>query len=198
MIASDTAAASSALYILGHTAITALTEDSDAARIMNALYTPTLDAALSAHDWNFARLRAVLATLADAPAWGYDRQFQLPQSPFCLRELEVEDADEDAWDIETYISPGGAQYRVIVTDLTTVKIKYLARITDPTLWSSLFAEAFIGELAYGACYGLTRNDTLKETLRQEKERLWRLARGVDGQEGRPLKRLLSSSLTDVR
>lgn len=199
MPTSDTEVANEALTLLGETAITILTENSDRARALKRIYTPTLDEALRSHDWNFARMRANLGRLSDVPEFGYSFMYQLPQEPLCLRVLTTNLTANEAWEIETFITANNtAQYRVILTDATALEIRYIARITSPTLWDSLFADAFVHELARRVCYAITRNATLVESLRTEAAEKWRQARSVDGQESRALKQLLSESFTSVR
>ena len=189
--------ANAALTLLGDSAITALTEDADRARAIKKIYLSTLDEKLRGHDWNFARMRAQLVEVDATPEFGYDYMFQLPQDPFCLRVLSTNLDELDAWELETYVTTT-AQYRVLVTDASTVEIKYIARIEDPTLWDVSFSDAFVLELARKACYAITRNATLAAELNAEADAMWKKARSVDGQEGRPLKSFLSNSFTRVR
>ena len=199
MPSSDTEVANEALTLLGETAITSLSENTDRARVLDRLYTPTLDHALRTHDWNFARMRAVLGRLAAVPEFGYAYMYQLPQDPLCLRVLTTNLRADEPWEIETYITADlTAQYRVILTDATALEIRFIARVTSPTLWDPLFADALVHELARRAGYPITRNATLVAELRGEAEARWRQARSVDGQESRPLKQLLSTSFTEIR
>ena len=199
MPSSETEVANEALTLLGETAITSLSENTDRARALDRLYVPTLDQALRAHDWNFARMRAILGRLTAVPAFGYAYMYQLPQDPLCLRVLQTNLTATEAWEIETYITADlTAQYRVIVTDATALEIRFIARVTSPTLWDPLFADALVHELARRAAYPITRNATLLESLTREAEGRWRHARSVDGQESRALKQLLSQSFTSVR
>jgi len=199
MPSSDVEVVNEALTLLGETAITVLTENSDKARVFNRLYLPTLDQALRTHDWNFARMRAVLAQLQAVPEFGYSFMYQLPQNPLCLRVLTTNLTATEAWEIETFITAdGSAQYRVILTDASAIEIRYIARIEPPTLWDSLFADAFVHELARRGAYAITRNATLVQSLTEEAKEKWRNARSVDGQESRPLRQLLSDSFTNVR
>ena len=199
MPTSDTEVANEALTLLGDAAIMTLTENSDRARALKRLYTPTLDEALRSHDWNFARMRAALGRLTAVPEFGYSFMYQLPQDPLCLRVLTTNLKANEAWEIETFITADNtAQYRVILTDASAIEIRYIARVTSPTLWDALFADAFVHELARRACYAITRNATLVETLRVETKEKWREARSVDGQESRRLAQLLSTSFVEVR
>ena len=199
MPSSETEGVNEALTLLGDTAILSLTEDSDRARIFNRIYTPTLDQALRGHDWNFARMRAALPKLSAVPEFGYNYMYQLPQNPLCLRVLTTNLESDEAWEIETYITTDGtAQYRVILTDASSLEVRFIGRVESPTLWDSLFADAFVHELARRGAYAITRNATLTATLAEEAKAKWRQARSVDGLESRPLRQLLSSSFTDVR
>ena len=199
MPSDDVEIANEVLTLLGHASITTLTEDTDRARTINRFYTPTLDMALRAHDWNFARMRAVLGRVAATPEFGYSFMYQLPQNPLCLRVLGTNLNQNEAWEIETYQTTDlSAQYRVILTNASTLEIKYIARVTSPTLWDSLFADAFVHELARRSAYAITSNATLVESLRQAADLKWRQARSVDGLEARPLRALLSTTFTEVR
>ena len=199
MPSSDTEVANEVLTLLGDQAITVLTEDSDRARAINRLYTPTLDQALRAHDWNFARMRANLARIAAVPEFGYNYMYQLPQEPLCLRVLTTNLTATQAWEIETYVTADAtAQYRAILTDAASLEIRFIARITSPTLWDALFADAFVHELAWRAAYPISKSATLRDSFERAVVLKWRQARSVDGLESRPLRQLLSGSFTDVR
>ena len=171
---------------------------------MNALYTPTLDEVLRAHNWNFASVRAGqgcgLTELTCAPVWEYTYQFSLPDgtcAPLVLMVLETNLNEEEPWRIE-YGCSGGTASKVLVTDGCSPAILYIGRVDDVTLWDPLFTDAFTYELAFRAAYPLTRNAALAEVLTKQVAEKWKLAKSRDGQEGRMLKRLLSRTLTRVR
>ena len=197
MADSDVAVANMALTMVGANAITALTDKTDSARAVRRFYAARLDARLRAHDWNFARRRVSLAQLQDVPVFGYDRMFQLPQDPFCLRVLETNLEANEKWIIETYATVSST-YRVLLTDAASVDLVYIARITDTMLWDACFADAFAAELAFLISYPLTRNATLRQGLAADATAAWRVARSVDGEESRALRAILSTSLTSVR
>lgn len=186
-----------ALTLLGEAAIVSLEQETDAARAIDRVYDIVLDSSLRNHNWNFAQLRRRLALHSATPEYGFDYMYVIPADPYCLRVLETNlDADEK-WRLETYKS-GQELSRVIVTDADDVEILYVARMTDPQVWDGLFADAFATELAYRVSYAISRNADLTASLQKEKERLWRDARSRDGQEGRPLKSIRSTSFTEVR
>lgn len=179
-----------ALIRLGEETITDLTDDSDRARICNAFYQDIVDSVLSEYPWNFAIYRAELAQLTTSPVWDFAYAYQLPTDPYCLRVLE---ADID--DLDLY--PWQREGDTLVTDMGSVKIKYLARITDPNKIPPLVRELIAVRLAAEIAYPITGDAKLAVSLwelygKKEKE-----ARLADGQEGTPRK-IDSDDLTKVR
>ncbi|UQO04990.1 hypothetical protein L0Z13_11610 [Burkholderia multivorans] len=77
-MASQVGICNRALTKLGDKRITALDEDSKAAAVLNSMYDDVLDACLREHVWSFAKTRAQLAALADAPLFGFGYQYRLP------------------------------------------------------------------------------------------------------------------------
>ena len=119
--------ANSALNNIGASTINSLTEDSVAARIVNQRYVFVRDAVFRSHPWNCLVRRASLAQNSTAPTWGYTYAYNLPTDPYCLRVLRLEKLDLD------YKVEG----RTIVSDEQTMKIKFIARVTDPNEYLSL-------------------------------------------------------------
>lgn len=193
-----------ALLLVGDQTITSLGQNLPRAVLMNALYTPTLDEVLRSHNWNFAQVRAGqgcgLTELTCKPVWEFTYQFALPDgtcAPLFLMALETSLDEEEPWRIE-YGCNAGTAYKVLVTDGCSPQLLYIGRIDDVTMWDPLFTDAFTWELAFRACYALTRNATLIEAYRREAQEKWRLAKSRDGQEARMLKRVLSRTFTRVR
>jgi hypothetical protein len=187
-MASEVEICSNALRKLGDKPITALTDDSDRARLCNALYGDTRDAVLRAHPWNCALMRVALNKLPlETPVFGYANAFQLPTDPYCLRVLSIDD-DTARWKIEG---------RRLLTDLAKVSISYIAQITDVNAFDTLLKDAIGARLAAEMAYPITGGKTNADafwTLYREKIRE---ARGVDGQEG-TTDDLVSDDLTIVR
>lgn len=173
----------SALIKLGSKQITALTDSSDAALTMNALYEPIRDDLLAAHVWNFATKRAKLARLTETPAYGWDYAYQLPAD--YLRVVEVHDNDAGA---------GGAAYKietldtvgpVVMANVSDVWCRYIARITDPNVFSSNFREALSWALAANAAGRLLNSNTAMEQTTAMARRALMRARSVDAIENSP-------------
>ena len=87
--------------------------------------------------------------------------------------------------------------RVLLTDESTAKILYIARITDTTLFDSLFVDTLVAKLAADLAYPVTNSLKVQEQM----YRLFQLklseARSIDGQEGF-IDDLVSDTFTDFR
>ncbi len=191
-MATEVSICSNALRRLGDDPITSLTEDTERARLCNAFYESSRDSLLRSHPWNFAITRATLAQLSTTPAYGFAYQYALPTDPYCLRVLEMEYQDY-IFKIENLATEG----RVLLTDESTAKILYIARITDTTLFDSLFVDLLTAKLATNLAYAITNSLKVQEQM----YRLYQLklseARSIDGQEGF-IDDLVSDTFTDFR
>lgn len=179
-MASSTAIANLALTKLGEpNPILALTDDTNAGRVMNRLFTLVRDAELRRNRWKFAIKRTSLSALADAPDWGYAYQYPLPAdflavvqvNDFFVRAVPSQPA---MWSMET--AADGS--RVLLTNLTApLKFRYVSRVENTGFFDPLFAEAMACKLAYEACEQLTQSTTKKQGLRVDyKEALIEAAR----------------------
>jgi len=174
-MASDVDIANSALNNIGASNINSLTEDSVAARICNQRYVFVRDAVFRAHPWNCLIRRASLAQNSTAPDWQYAYAYSLPTDPYCLRIANIEDLSTD------YKVEG----RTIATDNSTMKIVYVARITDPNEYDVLLMETIAARLAADIVYALTNNNTLTATMWELYNQKLGEARFVDATEGMP-------------
>ena len=167
--------ANSALNNIGASTINSLTEDSVAARIVNQRYVFVRDAVFRSHPWNCLVRRASLAQNSTAPTWGYTYAYNLPTDPYCLRVLRLEKLDLD------YKVEG----RTIVSDEQTMKIKFIARVTDPNEYDTLLVESIAARLAADICYGITNSNALVANMVALYESKLKEARFVDSTEGMP-------------
>lgn len=118
-----------------------------------AIYENTRDALLRGFEWNFAIERAELTQLATTPEYGFDYEYTLPTSPYCLRVISME--DDAAFEVEG---------RKLLTDEDECKIKYIARIVDPTKLDPLFINVMVCSLASQLAVPLTNSGTLKDRM----------------------------------
>lgn len=184
-----------ALDLLGVDPITSLADDTKAARFCARNYERVRDAVLRAYPWNCAMARASLAALADAPAWGYARQFQLPEGPmpaYCLRVLAING--------ETDL---GLLYRIegrrILTDVSApLDILYIGRLENPALYDALLVDALAARLALDAAYPLAGSVSLGQSLSQAYSEKIAEARQVDAQEGTATDALIAGDWLESR
>jgi len=191
-MATDVSICSNALRRLGDAPITSLTDDTERARLCNALYEDARDTVLRSHPWNFAITRASLAQLSSTPAYGFSYMYALPTDPYCLRVLEMEYPDY-IFKIENDATHG----RVLVTDESTAKILYVARITNPTLFDAMFTETLTAKMAVDLAYPITGSATVQAQMEKLYQAKLSEARSVDGMEGF-VDDLVSTTFTDFR
>lgn len=193
MITSETDICNLALGHLGEAPITSLNEDSVAGRACNLHYSTTRDAILRAHRWNFAQARVTLSRLADAPAFGWSYQYELPAD--FLRALEFNDTEVGDVVSEQYVIEG----RRILADAATVNLVYTKRVVNVALFDALFVEAFANKLAVLLSEKIRGTTGKTAELTQAYERITApLARRVDANEGRRRKGLITFNSLAIR
>lgn len=160
-----------ALNQLGASTILSLTEDSKNARLCNARYTQVRDSIFRSHPWNCLQKRVQLPADTATPAWGFSYQYTLPSD--CLRVLRILDYDSD------YKVEG----RKIVTNNSSMKILYVARITDPNEYDELLRETLSAALAADIAYAVTSSNPLTQNMYNLLKDKLKEARFVDATEG---------------
>lgn len=163
-----------ALDKLGHGAITSLSDGTKAANLATRTWPIVRDQALRDHPWNFAIKRVTTAPLSTAPAWGFTYQHELP-SDF-LRLIEILDLSQGEYQLES---------GKVLTDENVLYIRYVALVTDPNEYDTLFIDAVAARLAYEMCEALTQSNQKKQILWEEYTESVRKARMVDAVENPP-------------
>ena len=152
--------------------ITALDENSQAARACLLRYAVARDACLRAYDWNFAAARASLPALAEAPAFGFACAYQLPAD--CLFVREVDGDDANTWKVES---------GKLLTDLAApLNVKYTRAVTNPASFDALFAETLAARIASEVAVSLTESTAKAQALWQVYQSKLAEARRRDAQE----------------
>ena len=155
MATSWTSLNNQALAMLGADQISNIdTDTTDNAIKCRAVYEGVRDELLRSHTWNFAITRAELAVLATEPEYGYEYEYTLPTAPYCLRVLEIEGR-----------YPFAVEGRKLLTDQSSVKIKYIARVSNAATLDVSFVSAYVLLLAIRLCLSITTSRTLKEDLK---------------------------------
>lgn len=122
------------------------------AKLCKALYDQALEEVLRMYTWNCCVARAIPSRLQDAPSFGYDYAFQLPND--CLRVVAVYE-DEGMYD-------DGLQWVVeqgqILCDYEAIYLKYVRKPDNVNILDSLCTQAVICNLALKLCVALQLDD----------------------------------------
>ena len=86
--------ANSALNLLGASTISAFTDDSKNARLINQRYEPVRNRVFRSHAWNCLHKRVQLAQNSTAPVVEYSHAYALPSD--CLRVLKIHNGTTDS------------------------------------------------------------------------------------------------------
>jgi hypothetical protein len=175
MSTSDVSICNLALQRLGSPRITQLTEDSPEARACNAAFEAIRDAELRKRAWKFSVKRATLAASAVEPDFEFGYAFPLPSD--CIRLLPPNRRELD-WTVENH---EGAP-AILTNDGDSLEVRYISRITDPTLFDPLFVKAFSFALAEQLVEALTQSNTKKASIKEDYREAISDARRMDAFE----------------
>jgi len=189
MATSETAIVNLALQKLGTAdRITDLTQDHPLARSASVSYAMLRDKELRANPWGFAKKRAVLSPSATAPAFDFSYAFPLPSDYLLLLSPNVSGTFEESarnnvdWTIENHLGVAS----IMTNDGSTLKIIYIAKITDTAQFDAMFDEALACKLAWHLAEEITQSNTKKAALFQEYRRCIAEARQVNAIEKPPV------------
>ena len=158
-------------------------------------YEPTRDALLRSHWWRFAAGRATLSQDTVDPAFEYDHQFILPTDFMALRSIYG----------DNYTTRRNLRYSVaiegsrILTDESTIQIRYTKKITDASKFDPLFvkmlslllSDELIGPLAGG-------DKGIQDKIDRKIASLMPRVRAMDRQEQNLVGRINQKSWNDAR
>lgn len=160
MATSYVSIANLALQKLGEPPIVSLTENSAGARAMNACYEALRDRELRANLWKFAKRRATLAPHATTPDFTFSYAFPVP-SDF-LRLIKPARVGLD-WHLEYH----EGVLAILTNDGDTLEMRYIAKVTDPTLFDPLFVEMLACKMAWHCAEALTQSNSKKMAALEE-------------------------------
>ena len=186
-MASETDICNLALLRIGHSRINALNEGTKAADLCSLLYPMRRDTMLRDHNWNFAVKRSTLALSSAAPNHEFGQKFALPAD--CLKVVRTDLDGFGGEIVSTYPYTSAAPYRIeggfLVCNESSVKIEYVAKITDPAMFDALFVDCLAQRLAAELAMPLADNSSLAKNMWDIFAMKIREARSVDAQEGTP-------------
>ena len=194
---SETSIANQALTAVGASIVTNISDDNTEANIVKVHYDASRDAVLEAREWTFAIKRASLAQLAEGPEWGFAFAYQLPADT--IRVIVARQANPERVNFRDLANPmdWAREGNTIVCDSNNVRIRYIARITDPVRFSSGFVYALAARLAYEISVGITQSSKMQENMWQLYETKLAQAAATEGMQGRS-QVVRSSKLTGIR
>lgn len=181
-----------ALVYVGAALINSLDDQEKRAVLCKEQYPKRRDLLLRSHPWNFASRRIALTLTGNTPAFEFTSEYNLPAD--YLRVLSTNQPNEVKWAIE--LNAAGNQ-KVIVAEVSSLKILYLAKITNPAIYEDSFAEALSLDLARNINYSLTQNAGQQDRIEKKYEEQIRNARSFDAQE-KSLQRVSADEFTNVR
>jgi hypothetical protein len=169
----DVEIANLALIDLGQPAVSAFTDDGKAARLLRAIYEPTVKDVLRHHSWRCARKKVVLADDPDAtPAFGFSNACALPAD--FVRVVRVND-HLDKFEVV------GAHLHI---DDDAPELTYTARV-DEALFDPGLVSVIAARLAMRLCIPLTDNATAAQGLQKVHETTLADAKFADALDGAP-------------
>lgn len=161
-----------ALQKIGESQIMSLDDKIRPAVECKRLYAYLRDTLNGSYAWNFAKKRALLPEMADAPI-GFDRQFQLPSD--CLRVHGI--TTSFYWSNE-----GG---RILTNASAPLEIHYASRVTDTNKFDPLFTEALASYMASELAEVFTQSDQKRRSLWEEYQAILQKAVSVDARQQPP-------------
>lgn len=147
---SEVAIANFAATTLDDQALTTLDDNNKLGRFMARNFGFVRDELLRGFPWTFAKKRALMTALADAPAFGFRYQYQAPAD--CLRVLPLTDTgEEDGEEIRHKVEGD-----LILTDVgPSLRIRYIRKGIPAAKFDPLFARALGQLLAVYAAQNIT-------------------------------------------
>jgi hypothetical protein len=147
-----------ALGKLGARRITSFDNSSEEAQLCRIEYPHQRDCLLRDHNWNFALARATLPADPVAPAFGYERSYELPAD--CSRLVEVGERRLRIGDDPYDFDPRGdfiVEGRSILTNREApLQVRYVRRLTPTELYDDSFVDAIVWHLAAALCMPITQ------------------------------------------
>ena len=181
-----------ALIRVSGNSIISLTDNTVEGRLCNALFDVLVEEVSMEGEWTSTIKRATLNATTTIPNNEWSKEYQLPTDPLSLKVIEINE-----------LRPGSIPFDIegdkLLTDATEVRIKYIAKITNPQELNVPFRTALISRIAVELLRPITG------ASQPEKDRAFASYKQVelvdalasDGQQG-SVEKVITSALHDVR
>jgi len=154
-------------------------DDTAAARLLNRNYTQTRDEVLSAFPWRFAMSRSSIASTT-TPSFGWDYAYAFPTEALRVIPPTI----DGEW--EGVPIPHEIEGRVILADKAPpLKIRWIKRVEDVTLFTPLFTRAVAAKLATYVSHRFVGKQSYTERMIRIYDATIEEARRVDSLQGTP-------------
>jgi hypothetical protein len=157
-------------------------------------YEQTKKALLRSHFWRFARARAQLSESTDSPAFEWDNQFQLPNDFLRVRSVFQDNATAGNITVNSYALEGN----LLLTNETSIDLRYIKDVTDPTEFDPLFIEVFVLMLRLKLAMPLSQDPKLEQTVEAQLIPIMRKVRAMDREEADTIRRAERRTWIDAR
>lgn len=175
---SQVAICNNALVRLRASTIISLTDNTYESNLCSIVYNVSAARAMYMYNWSSCITRAALAQSSTDPEFGYSYQYRLPVNPECLRVLTIND-----------LVPGIEEFKIegqfLLTDASSVNLKYIGFLTNTSEYGSALTEAVILSLIKDLAYPLTGNKDLAAAADEDLRVYVTRMAALDGQQSTP-------------
>ena len=159
-------------------------EDSTEAQHCSIWFDQARDAALRAHDWNFARRYLRLAERADVtPPTGWSCVYSYPGDCMRMRGILPDLLPPVAFQVASALHANRNAVRVILANVSAAEAWYTARIADTELWDAGFTRAMAAVLAAHVALPITQKESIAQAMAQRAQLELAQAMADDANEG---------------
>ncbi len=149
-------------------------------------YEQTRDALIRSHYWRFASTRANLTEDSESPDFEFDNQFDLPDDFMRLKSVFGDNSTATENTRYSFAIEG----QLLLTNDSTVELRYIKKVTDVTEFDPLFIEVLILKLALKLTGPLTGGSLkIKQAIHVDLKPLMSQVRAIDRQETNTIGRL---------
>lgn len=170
----------SALIKVGSDPISSPTDNVRRAQICNTLFQYLADEVMGSSPWRFALRRTTLAPNSNTPPYGYQFSYDIPED--CLRLLYTPGEVFD-WEVEDGGDWSDSETQIL-SNQSTLQMKYIFRNTDVSTWDARFCEALAWRLAMELALALTQSVELKQEAEKSYEKALAEARSMNAVIGK--------------
>lgn len=172
-MAAKTDICNTALARIGQDPITALTENTDAAKRCNILFDEVSDLVMASGEWTTLIAQQQLAKLTVNPIHDFDFQYQLPTDLIKLIAINNNDPHD---------TPYRREGDKLLVNFGTLAITYIKREANTQLWGPHLTTAVSLKLASELALPLTNSSQIVQMMEEKYARWLRTALASDNQQ----------------